>query len=59
MADSTTRQEIELLQGFISENLNANADASLESGVDAEISATATSSDGDSTAKSFSKPQKA
>ena len=53
MADSTSRQEIELLQGFISDTLNANSDASLESGIDAEVSATATSSDGDSTAKSL------
>ena len=39
MADSTTRQEIDLLQGLISDTINASSDASLESGIDAEVSA--------------------
>ena len=54
MADSRSRQEIELLQGLVSETIESSSDASLESGIDAEVSATASSSDGDSIAESDS-----
>ena len=55
MADSTSRQEIELLQGLVADTLEVSADASLESGIDAQVAAKASSTDGTSDAKSHLK----
>ena len=55
MADSTSRQEIELLQGLVADTLEISADASVESGVNGEVSAKASSTDGTSDAESLLK----
>ena len=51
MANATTRQELELLQGLVAQNLEVSANAELSAGTDAELTAKATSVEGVSDAK--------
>ena len=50
MADATSRQELELLQGLVANSLEVSAAAEVSAGTDAELTAKATSVEGESDA---------
>ena len=50
MANATSRQELDLLQGLVADSLHVQADAELNAGTDAELTAKASSTKGESSA---------